>query len=758
MGLADYNRKRDFTVTAEPPGRVGATATGRSFVIQKHAASRLHYDFRLELDGVLKSWSVPKGPSFDPSVKRLAVEVEDHPIDYGDFEGIIPAGQYGGGTVLLWDRGTWSPVGDAAKSLAAGQLKFELTGEKLRGKFVLVKIKERPGRRGGQRLGPEDRSWLLIKERDEHVRSESEWSVTEAEPDSVATGRGMEAIAKASDRVWHSNRGRADPATEDGARAAELPKAVVPAEATRARTVPAGDDWLHEIAVAGERLMVRIAEGRARLLDARGRDRSSALAELATAAQALPAHQALVDGVATALGEGGLTHADQPANTLYVFDLLYLDGQDLTRVELGRRKQLLEALVKSSGRAPALRYTDHVIGRGDEIFRQAAQLGASALVSKRIDARYHPGPKPNKDWRIVPCSDPDGAKAARTKPRGGTAKARGSAKTRISAKGGVEKKSSTARKTSVIVSAASPDAPNVAGVTLTNPDRVLYPEAGVTKRDLARYYEAVAKWMLPYVQDRPLTLVRAPDGVKGKSFYVRHAGDWAPRELRQVEVPDGTGSGSTMIADDVAGLVALAQMNVLEIHAWNARVATIEQPDRMVFDLDPGPRVSWTTIVEGALHVRAALQLLELESFVKTTGSKGLHVVVPLVPDAGWKETLAFTHTVALAISRAEPRRYTAAIPKAGREDKILIDYLRNRRGATSVSIYSSRARPLAPVSVPVAWKDLGPDLRSDAFRVGDVQGWLRARKSDPWKRFAEVRQKLTPGRLKDAAALAGRL
>jgi bifunctional non-homologous end joining protein LigD len=264
--------------------------------------------------------------------------------------------------------------------------------------------------------------------------------------------------------------------------------------------------------------------------------------------------------------------------------------------------------------------------------------------------------------------------------------------------------------------------------------------------------------MVPYVEDRPLTLVRAPSGMKGKTFYVRHAGDWAPAELRQVAIPDGTGSGSTMIADNVTGLVALAQMNVLEIHAWNARTAKIEQPDRMVFDLDPGPQVSWTAIVEGALHVRAALQLLDLESFVKTTGSKGLHVVVPLVPDAGWKETLAFTHTVALAISRAEPRRYTASIPKAGREDKILIDYLRNRRGATSISIYSARARPLASVSVPVAWEDLGPELRSDTFHVGDWTTWLRARKRDPWKRYLEVRQKLTAARLKEAAALAGRL
>jgi len=263
--------------------------------------------------------------------------------------------------------------------------------------------------------------------------------------------------------------------------------------------------------------------------------------------------------------------------------------------------------------------------------------------------------------------------------------------------------------------------------------------------------------MLPHVADRPLTLVRAPDGVTGASFYVRRPGAWAPRELRQVEIPEGTGSGMTMIADDVAGLVALAQMNVLEIHTWNARASRIEAPDRLVFDLDPGPDVAWTAVVEGALHVRAALELLDLESFVKTTGSKGLHVVVPLLPAAGWSESLAFTRTVAQAISRAEPRRYTAALAKAGREDKILIDYLRNRRGATSVSVYSSRARPSASVSVPVGWDDLGQVVRSDAFRVGDSEAWLAGR-PDPWAGYSRVRQRLTSARLKQAEALAGRL
>lgn len=750
MGLGDYNRKRDFAVTTEPPGRSGATPTGRSFVVQKHAATRLHYDFRLEVDGVLKSWSVPKGPSFDPTVKRLAVAVEDHPIDYGGFEGIIPAGQYGGGTVLLWDRGTWNSLSDPTLSLAAGQLKFEMAGEKLRGRWVLVKLKDRAGRRA-KHVGPEDRSWLLIKERDAYARPEAEWSVTEAHPESVTTGRTLAAIAADSDRVWHSIRDRPDPAELRGARAAPMPESLQPVRATRVREVPVGEGWVHELELLGERVICRIDDGSARLFGADGQDRTRSFPELARAAQTLPVRQAIVDGIATALDLDGHTSTKRPADTFYVFDLPYLDGQDLTRASLGDRKALLASLVKSSGRVGGLRYTDHVVGSGRETFREAVRLGAHGLVSKRSASGYQqgqpwtrtPAPSPTfkkiktkgmrkatlgvtADWRIVRCPTFESARPARADPS--------------------EPKAGSGLGRDVLV----------AGVRLTHPNRLLYPEVAVTKLDLARFYEAVASLMLPHIEDRPLTLVRAPDGVTGKAFYVRHAGDWAPKELRQVEIPEGSGSGTTMIVDDVAGLVALAQMNVLEVHAWNARACRIETPDRLVFDLDPGPKVTWAAVVDGALHVRAALELLDLESFVKTTGSKGLHVVVPLVPAADWEDSIDFSRTVAQAIACAEPRLYTAVLAKkAVREDKILIDYLRNRRGATSVSVYSTRARPSAPVSTPVSWDDLGPGMRSDTFHVGDLPAFLRDR-PDPWVGYARVRQRLTAARLKQARALLG--
>jgi bifunctional non-homologous end joining protein LigD len=412
VGLDEYKRKRDFRVTGEPSGRVGPSATGHSFVIQKHAASRLHYDFRLELDGVLKSWSVPKGPSCDPLVKRLAISVEDHPIDYGGFEGVIPAGQYGGGTVLLWDRGTWSPLSDPAKALAAGELKFELSGEKLKGRWVLVKIKERASGRNAHK-GPPGRTWLLIKERDSLARPESEWNVTEAQPGSVATGRDLGQIANASDRVWHSTRDRPDPSRLSGARPTEMPEVVRPARPIHTRAVPDTDGWVHEVEIRGLRVICRINAGSAELVDEQGQSLPRALPTLRRALLSLPVHDAVLDGMATALGPGGETRDDRPADTLYLFDVIHLDGYDLTRVALSDRKTLLQSVIKAGGIISGLRYVDHVIGRGTQTFEAAGALGAPGLVSKRADGVYRHGPSPTRDWRVVACLRPPvGAVAA----------------------------------------------------------------------------------------------------------------------------------------------------------------------------------------------------------------------------------------------------------------------------------------------------------------------------------------------------------
>jgi bifunctional non-homologous end joining protein LigD len=719
MALDEYGRKRDFTITAEPRAQAGATQTGRSFVVQKHAARRMHYDFRLELDGVLKSWSVPKGPCFDPAVKRLAIAVEDHPVDYGCFEGIIPAGQYGGGTVLLWDRGIWEPLSDPATALAKGHLKFELSGEKLRGRWALVRLKPRARSAGG-----EDRSWLLVKDRDEHARPEREWSVTEARPESVASGRDLDAIAASADRVWHSDRRRTDLGELTGARASTMPEWISPAEPERARKVPEGDDWLHEIEIAGERIVVRIDGGRVRLLGLDRSDRTRALAGIASALRALPVGQAIIDGVATALDSAGRSSAERPADTLYAVDLLYLDGYDLTRVPLGQRKDLLAALVGRPGSRPAgvgFRYADHVLGRGRETLAHARALGASGIVSKRIDSRY---PVAQTAWRVIRCSaDRVGRRAA---ARADPVPAR---------------------------QAVNPGQARVAGVKLTHPERVLYPDVGIRKIDLARFYQTVAERMLPYLVDRPLTLVRAPDGIAGARFFVRHAGDWTPRELRQLEIPGG--AGTSMIVEDLSGLIALAQMNVLEVHPWNARAGTLEQPDRIVFDLDPGPEVPWSDVVDSAKCVRDVLAAIDLVSFVKTTGGKGLHVVAPLVPAATWDDTLEFSRTIARALEQFEGARFSAGLAKAGRSNKVFVDYLRNRRGATAVSAYSSRAHAGATVSVPVAWENLGFATRSDAFHVSNADRWYAGQ--DPWADYRRIRQRLTAAKIKAAqTALAG--
>jgi bifunctional non-homologous end joining protein LigD len=418
VGLDEYNRKRNFAITSEPPGKPAARdghddrpgAEPRSFVIQKHAASRLHYDFRLELSGVLKSWSVPKGPSLDPTVKRLAMEVEDHPIEYATFEGIIPKGQYGGGTVLLWDRGVWAPVGNPHKALADGNLKFVLQGEKLEGAWALVKLKGRP-RRDAPDVG--ERGWLLIKERDPAARPEREVIITDARPESVATRRTLDQIAADKSQVWHSDRARADAAGIEGARPGALPAHVAPQAASLRRAVPEGDGWLHEVELEGERILCRAEGGRTQLLDAGGQDWTARAPEVAGAANLLPAGSLLVDGTLAALLPDGSTRGTHLAEALrgegpgkltyFAFDVLHLDGQDLTGVALERRKDLLRGLVARVAERGPLRYADHIVGGGAAFLDAACALGAPGVVSKQRDASYRPGPARSTSWLIVRC-------------------------------------------------------------------------------------------------------------------------------------------------------------------------------------------------------------------------------------------------------------------------------------------------------------------------------------------------------------------
>jgi bifunctional non-homologous end joining protein LigD len=722
MGLREYRRKRNFKKTPEPAGHVSEEprAQTRAFVVQKHAASRLHYDFRLELEGVLKSWAIPKGPSLDPADKRLAMHVEDHPLEYAEFEGIIPRGQYGGGTVLLWDRGTWQPVGDPHKSYRAGSMKFTLHGEKLRGGFALVKLGARRQGRG------DERGWLLIKERDAQATTGPGQPIVESRPRSVASGRTLQEIAAAEDRVWRSDRDGNDatpPIEVPGARRRALPRSARPQLASPAAKPPVGDRWLHELEHDGYRMLARLDQRRTELLSGDARDWTERYPAVAAAVGRLPAEQAILDGEITVLLPDGTSSvqalkdgrsgAGSGQLAYMIFDLLYLDGRDLTGARLEDRKAALAQLLASGAdRAAVLRYSDHVVGAGADVLAQACRLGLPGIVSKRRDAPYRGGR--STDWRTIKCGEQRTSAAARP-----------------------SRDSAEARK------AQDSTDVSVAGVRLTHADRIIFPPQRATKLDLARFYESIADWILPHLKDRPTTLVRCPEGAHKPCFYQKHTGYWAPESLRRVKIQEKRKVGEYLVVDTLASLIGLFQIGILEIHTWNSVVARLEQPDRVVFDLDPGPGVKWTAVLDCARSVRDALRALGLASFVKTTGGKGLHVVAPLEPGPGWDETAAFTHAVAVSIARANPRRYITQMAKAEREGKIFIDYLRNIRGATSVAAYSTRARPEAPVSVPLAWDELSPKITSGYFTIANLGSRLAGLTRDPWAEYWTTRQRL---------------
>jgi bifunctional non-homologous end joining protein LigD len=848
MGLREYRRKRDFKKTPEPAGHApeAPREKGRSYLIQKHAASRLHYDFRLELEGVLKSWAVPKGPSLDPADKRLAMHVEDHPLEYGEFEGIIPKGQYGGGTVMLWDRGTWEPIGDPHKSYRAGSLKFTLKGEKLRGGWALVKI-------GGRRKDGDDRSWLLIKERDQEARARTE-SIVATEPDSVATGRTIDQIAAAEDRVWQSNRdggedAKPEPAGVPGARRAPLPKFVQPQLATLVEHPPEGDGWLHELKHDGYRILARIERGRAQLFSRNARDWTEKFPAVATALGRLAIEQAILDGEVTVLLPDGTSSFQALQNfgsspgsgrlAYMIFDLLHLDGHDLTGARLEDRKATLARLLTSaSDKAAVLRYSDHVIGKGADFFAQACRMGIEGIVSKKRDAPYRGTRGP--DWLKIKClkqqeiviggyTEPEGSRVGigallggvyengrlvyagkigtgfdnrtlrdlqhrltrleqKTSPfasrPAGAARAHwvkpelvaqvsfsewtGDGKLRHPAFQGLREDkpaSAVVRERPVPVEEETKDEParppkrqarassrpsaksgaeaEVAGVRLTHADRVLFTTHGTTKLDLARFYESIATWILPHLEDRPTTLVRCPDGAHKTCFYQKHVGYWAPESLRRVKIQEKRKVGEYLVVDSLASLIGLVQIGILEIHTWNSVVRHLEEPDRVVFDLDPGPGVAWAQVIECARLIRDTLRGLELESFVKTTGGKGLHVVVPLVAGPSWDEMSTFARTVAETIAREHPQHYITSMAKAERKGRIFIDYLRNIRGATSVAAYSTRATPRATMSVPLGWDELTTRITSDHFTIANVPKRLADLGADPWAAYWRTRQKL---------------
>jgi bifunctional non-homologous end joining protein LigD len=862
MALDEYRHKRDFRRTPEPSGTARALSRGKaalSFVIQKHAARRLHYDFRLEFDGVLKSWAIPKGPSLDPHEKRLAVEVEDHPIEYGGFEGVIPQGEYGGGTVLLWDRGTWEPLEpDPQKSFADGMIKFSLHGAKLHGDWMLVRLKRRPRDKSD--------NWLLIKERDDAAIPGSGSAVVDELAESVASHRTIDDIAVERDRVWHSKNAETpgeEPPPEPaklrpasrikGARKAAMPPSLKPQLATAAATAPESDEWLHEIKYDGYRLIARIDDGVVRLITRGGLDWTDKFRALAARLARLPVKSAIVDGELVSLKPDGTTSfADlqdaisrgrTETLTFFAFDLLYRDGWDLTGATLDARKAALAEIIAPDA-GGMLRYSDHHEGQGPQFLKQAATYGIEGIVAKRRDRPYEPGRGRNwlkikvrnrDEFIIVGFSDPDGSRegfgalllgyydpggelryAGRVGSGFRAAQLRqlrqlhqrlselAVKKAPVTLPVGERRKDIHWVRPELVVeveyavwttdklirqstfqglredkpprevaydpgslpTTTSPPADRPAparsaaaaqpterlrdgsivfnGVRLSHPDRALYADTGLTKQDVAQYYVDVAQWALPHLAGRPLTIIRSTGGKGQRAFYQKHVGAGMPSEIKGVPIRTSEGEESFPVIEDVSGLIALVQVGVVEIHPWGSSITDVERPDWVTFDLDPDEGLDWARVTEAAIEVRDALDAIGLRSFVKTSGGKGLHVVVPLAPKLDWDAVKTFSKWVADRLAEERPAAFTANPIKKQRRGRIYLDYLRNSRGATAAGAYSPRERPGTTVSTPLAWDEVEPGVKPTAFTVATVPGRLKALDADPWAEIGDVRQEVS--------------
>ncbi|MGR4069460.1 DNA ligase D [Billgrantia sp. C5P2] len=836
--LKEYRRKRDFTRTREPAGEArGKAASGNLYVMHKHAASHDHFDLRLEQDGVLRSWALPKGPSLEPGEKRLAVEVEDHPLEYGEFEGVIPEKSYGGGTVMLWDHGTWQVKGRPKQD----RIDIELDGERLKGSWTLTRM-------SGKRQDKHGRNWLLIKRHDDKPRMDE--SLTVELDASVASGRSMDEIAEDRDATWSSKSGALpDPSGLEGARRAKLPREVKPQLATLAREVPSKGNWIHEIKLDGYRLLARIENGEVRLITRNGKDWTHRFPEVARALAPLPVASALLDGEVVAMGNDGISRFGQLQEALsdgrtsalvyQIFDLPYFEGHDLAGVALLGRKRTLKALLDAAGmKEGTIRYSDHLETQGEAFHERACHMGLEGIICKRADSRYQQ--KRSRDWLKVKCvsheefvvggytepsgsrsgfgsllmgaygkdglvyagrvgtgfsnrllerlsatlqelevkrspfhdSVPDSRSAHWVRPelvieveftertRDGRLRHpafRGLREDRnpeeirmtptkeMAAEGTPEKEAKPGKPTA----RKRKDETSLLGVRLTSPDRVLFPEQGLTKLDLARFYEHIQEWVLPHLARRPLSLVRCPQGRDDECFFQKHPRRAIPASVPRIDVPEKKGSAEYVYVESAADLVGLVQAGALEIHPWGSRIDHLEQPDSLVFDLDPDEGMAWKEILRVAGTLRERIESLGLTPFLRTTGGKGLHLVVPLEPSAEWDQAKAFAKSLAEAHAQDDPQRLTTNMSKAKREGRIFIDYLRNSRGATAVASYTVRARQNAPVAVPIRWDELNAALRADRYNVENLRRRLSALRQDPWADFGEAARPLDAGLLK---------
>ncbi|WP_055046276.1 DNA ligase D [Devosia sp. A16] len=838
--LKDYRAKRDFAKTAEPSGTKATRRTkGKPlrFVVQKHDATRLHYDFRLELDGVLKSWAVTKGPSTNPADKRLAVRVEDHPLDYGDFEGTIPEGEYGGGTVMLWDEGTWEPVGDPHEGLEHGDLKFRLDGKRMKGEWVLVHMK---GRDNQTRHGTRE-NWLLIKHRDDYSTEAD--GLTEKFTTSVETGRDLDGIAKGlkSRKKAGSERSARRVWTKQGE--IVLPEFREPQLATLVEDVPAGDGWLFEMKYDGYRCIAAVAGPEVRLYTRNGNDWTGQFHSLVEPLSKLTKGSALLDGEICAFKDGRsdfstLKDALSSGAPLvyFAFDLLEEDGENLEKLPLLERKERLRKLLGKTRDGGSVQYSEHVRGHGEKVLQAMCEAHQEGVIAKLADAPYRHDR--TRSWLKIKCTKRQEFVIGGWRPsdkhkgfaslllgtwEGGKLIYRGRVGTGFTQKSSAElqaeldkrdrkgsafeavprdivrrarwvepelvaeidfteftpdgvlrhpsfvglrqdkparevkletkarERPATKRKSAVKLKAMElTDDMGIAiaeriGVRLTNPSRAVLPDETVTKAKIVAYYEAVAARMLPHIERRALSLVRVPHG--SRPFFQKHDSGGFPDVMKHVQIKlKESEDEDHFYVDDLAGIVGGVQMSTLEFHIWGSRIDKLEQPDRIIFDIDPDEGLGFDHVRDAARHIRDMLKDWGLESFPMVTGGKGIHVIAPLTPRAEWPEVKAFCHYLADWLAETAPDRFTSNIRKATRKGRMFVDYLRNERGSTAITPFSTRARQGVPCAVPVAWDELDDLAGANVFSLETAAA--KAQEPDPWPDYFKLRQSITKAML----------
>ncbi|MDG0816697.1 DNA ligase D [Bdellovibrio svalbardensis] len=790
MPLHEYQQKRNFKKTSEPKGtKRKSKEHALMFVIQEHHASHLHYDLRLEWEGVLKSWAIPKGPSLDPNTKRLAVEVEDHPLSYGSFEGVIPENQYGAGEVIIWDTGTWIPTTDPAVGFKKGHLQFDLKGKKLKGRWDLIRT-HFAGRKN---------QWLLIKQKDDFVKPETS-------PPKKKSSKKSEKIPVSSTRTGHSKNSKL-----------KASQFISPELAQLANIPPLGDNWIHEIKFDGYRMQAHINRGKAVLLTRTGLDWSNRFPSLIESLKSLSVDEAVLDGEVVWLDSTGRSDFQLLQNALksqqtapliyYAFDLLSYSTQDTRDLELSERKKRLKMILKKA--AKNIRYSEELRGSGQELLKIACQHKLEGIVSKNIESTYVSNRNPN--WIKTKCThQQEFVIGGYTKGSGarsslgalllgvykknqlhyvgkvGTGFTQKSLLEVLKTLAPLEQRKSPFQKKSPhehrvhwlkplwsaeiifanwthdghlrapVFNGLREDKPTkeitveeplsakeLESVTITNPDKILFPKEKITKLEVANYYHKISKEILPYLRNRPLSLLRCPEGVLKSCFFQKHIPTPLPATLREIPIAEKSGVKNYIGLQNPLGLTTLVQMGAFEIHCWNSVAESVENPDQIVIDFDPGPHVPWHQVVEAAFDLKKMLEQLKIKSFVKLSGGKGLHVHIPVRPVYSWEQIKAFSAALAKELEISRPDRYIFKMTKNLRAKKIFIDYFRNTRGATAVAPYSLRARPQSAVAMPLEWSQLKKTTSADEFSLTRALAYLAKRKKDPWSEFQNSHQRI---------------